>query len=164
MQTERFRILSRRAVNRVKGTNSAIPYRKALYMSCGLRVANIVYTPIGAGNSSGKVRKDRTEQRYRVRLACDSLLLFTDLGYRFSATITLCMMVITVFAAVYAVVIYLTSGPVAGWTTIILFLSAAFFGLFGLMTIIIKYLQILIDLVFRKKRYSFESIEKLTKR
>ena len=37
------------------------------------------------------------------------------------------------------------------------------FGLFGVLTIIIKYLQILIDLVFKRSRYSFEGVEKLTK-
>lgn len=37
-----------------------------------------------------------------------------------------------------------------------------FFGLFGVLTIIIKYLQLLVDLVFKRKHYSFESIEKLT--
>ena len=51
--------------------------------------------------------------------------------------------------------------PVEGWTTTILFLSVAFFGLFGILTIIIKYLQLLMDLVFKRKHYSFESVEKL---
>jgi dolichol-phosphate mannosyltransferase len=55
----------------------------------------------------------------------------------------------------------LFSTPVAGWTTTIFFMSFAFFGLFGILTIIIKYLQILVDLVFRRKKYSFESIEKM---
>lgn len=73
------------------------------------------------------------------------------------------MMLMTVFMIIYSVVVYLTSNPVAGWTTTILFLSVTFFGLFGILTIIIKYLQILVDLVFKRKRYSFESIEKLTK-
>ena len=63
----------------------------------------------------------------------------------------------------YSAVIYATSNPVAGWTTTILFLSVAFFGLFGILTIVVKYLQLLVDLVFKRKHYSFESIEKLTK-
>jgi len=33
--------------------------------------------------------------------------------------------------------------------------------LFGILTVIIKYLQILVDLVFRRRKYSFESIEKM---
>ena len=42
-------------------------------------------------------------------------------------------------------------------------LSVAFFALFGILTVIIKYLQLLVDLVFKRKQYNFESIEKLTK-
>lgn len=76
---------------------------------------------------------------------------------------TILMMCISVFMIVYSVVIYATSNPVAGWTTTILFLSVALFGLFGILTIVIKYLQLLVDLVFKRKQYNFESIEKLTK-
>lgn len=44
-----------------------------------------------------------------------------------------------------------------------MFLSFSFFGLFGILTIVIKYLQIIVNLVFQRKRYTFNSIEKLTK-
>ena len=92
-----------------------------------------------------------------------SLIMFTGMGYRFSKAMTILMMAVSLFMVVYSVVIYLTSNPIEGWTTTILFLSVAFFGLFGILTVIIKYLQLIIDLVFKRKHYSFESIEKLTK-
>ena len=91
------------------------------------------------------------------------MLLFTDIGYRFAKFMTVFMMVVSVFMVLYSVIVYLTANPVVGWTTTILFLSVAFFGLFGILTIIIKYLQLLVDLVFKRKQYSFENIEKLTK-
>ena len=93
----------------------------------------------------------------------DSLIMFTGMGYRFSKAMTILMMAVSLFMVVYSVVIYLTSNPIEGWTTTSLFLSVAFFGLFGILTVIIKYLQLIIDLVFKRKHYSFESIEKLTK-
>lgn len=43
LRQERFRIISRRAVNRVNQMNAYIPYRKAMYMNCGLRAETIVY-------------------------------------------------------------------------------------------------------------------------
>ena len=91
----------------------------------------------------------------------DTLLLFTDVGYRLSMFMTALMMLATVFMAVYSLVIFIIGNPVEGWTTTILFLSFAFFGLFGILTVVVKYLQILVDLVFRRKKYIFESIEKL---
>ena len=159
--TERFRILSRRVINRVSSMNKSIPYRKAVYANCGLKVTNLLYPVIDQPKNA--VKDDGTEKKYRRNLAVDALILFTDVGYRFSIGMTLCMMLLTIFMVCYSVMIYLTSNPVAGWTTTILFLSVVFFGLFGVLTIIIKYLQILIDLVFKRSRYSFEGVEKLTK-
>ena len=66
------------------------------------------------------------------------------------------------FMILYTVIIYAMAHPVAGWTTTLLFLSVAFFSLFGILTVVIKYLQILVDLVFRRKRYSYESIQKFS--
>lgn len=160
MQTERFRILSRRVINRISGMNKTVPYRKAVYANCGLKTENLKYT-VTTGKTA--IVKDKREKKYRRDLAVDSLILFTEIGYRFSITMTIVMMIIAVLVAVYSVVIYLLSNPVAGWTTTIFFMAFAFFGLFGILTIIIKYLQILVDLVFKRKKYSFESIEKLTK-
>lgn len=158
LSTESFRILSRRVINRISSMNKTVPYRKAVYASCGLRTDTLMYH---AG--SGHVAMDKKEKKYRRALAVDSLILFTELGYRFAVTMTVMMMFISVFVVAYSVITYLVANPVAGWTTTILFLSVAFFGLFGILTIIIKYLQLLIELVFKRKRYSFQSIEKLTK-
>lgn len=157
--TERFRILSRRAINRIGSMNKSIPYRKAVYANCGLRTANLRYEP--ADNQTGG-SMDYKEAKYRRGLAMDALILFTDVGYSFAVTMTVLMMLAAIFMAAYSLVIYLSSTPVEGWTTTILFLSVAFFGLFAILTIIIKYLQILVNLVFKRKQYHFESIEKLS--
>lgn len=159
MTTESFRVLSRRVINRVDSMNKTVPYRKAVYANCGLKTANIKYTPV----VKEKHVTDKKEKRFRSGLAIDSLILFTRMGYAFSKIMTALMMIMSIFMLVYSLVVYLTATPVEGWTTTILFLSVAFFGLFGILTVIIKYLQLLVDLVFKRKQYSFESIEKLTK-
>lgn len=158
MTTESFRVLSRRVINRISSMNKTVPYRKAIYANCGLKTAVIKYSVVGKNELL-----DRKERNYRSGLAIDSLILFTDMGYRFSKIMTVIMMFMSLFMIAYSIVIYATSNPVAGWTTTILFLSVAFFGLFGILTIVIKYLQLLVDLVFKRKHYSFEGIEKLTK-
>lgn len=157
MTTESFRILSRRVVNRISSMSKNALYRKAMYVNSGLKTGNIKY-PV-----SGKKREpeDKKEKRYRSRLAADSLILFTELGYRFSIAMTMLMMFMSLFVIAYTVITYFTSNPVEGWTTTILFLSVSFFGLFGILTVIIKYLQLLVDMVFKRKHYSYESVEKL---
>lgn len=159
MNTESFRVLSRRVINRVSSMNKTAPYRKALYSNCGLKTDCIRYEVTGDWSKA----RDRKEQRYRMDLAADALILFTEVGYRFSMTMTVVMMLMSIFMTVYSLVTYFVIHPVEGWTTTILFLSVAFFGLFGILTIIVKYLQLLVDMVFKRKHYSFEGIEKLTK-
>lgn len=159
MTTESFRVLSRRVINRTSSMNKTIPYRKAVYANCGLKTCGIKYSVM----SNIGAELDKKEKKYRSELAIDSLILFTRMGYSFSKLMTIMMMFISLFMIVYSIVIYAAADPVAGWTTTILFLSMAFFGLFGILTVIIKYLQLLVDLVFKRKHYSFESIEKLTK-
>lgn len=159
IRTESFRILSRRGINRVGSANKMIFYRKAVYANCGLKTDNIEYAATGADSGVS----DKKEKQYRAALAMDSLILFTDFGYRFSMAMTVGMMLLSVFMGIYSFLAYCVAYPVEGWTTTILFLSVAFFGLFGILTIVVKYLQLLIDLVFKRKYYSFESVEKLTR-
>lgn len=159
MQTETFRILSRRVINRVSNENKTVPYRKALYSTSGLKTDNIRYEVV-----KDKLKDmDADERKYRASLAVDSLILFTNLGYQFSKGMSLLMIFITVVVLIYTVVAFIVSNPIEGWTSTILFLSVAFFGLFVILTIIIKYLQIIVELVFKRKNYSYDSIEKLTK-
>ena len=139
--------------------NKTTLYRKAVYANCGLQTANIKYT---AASTDEKSKVDREERKYRSRLAADSLILFTQVGYRFSITMTFLMMFLSIIFLVYTLIIYFTAHPVEGWTTTVLFLSLAFLGLFGILTIVVKYLQLLVDMVFRRKHYSFESVEKIT--
>lgn len=158
ISSENFRVLSRRVINRISSMNKTVPYRKAIYANCGLKTKNIKYKIKDQLSKS----LDKKEKEFRSSLAVDVLILFTNIGYSFAKAMTALMMFISIAMIGYSIVIYATSSPVAGWTTTILFLSVAFFGLFGILTIIIKYLQLLIDLVFKRKHYSFESIEKLT--
>lgn len=159
MTTESFRVLSRRVINRISSMNKSVPYRKAIYAGSGLKTDNIKYK---ADRTRSRV-SDKNEKRYRTGLAMDSLILFTKVGYRFSMVMTFVMMAVSILMVAYAVITYIVVHPVEGWFTTIIFLSFAFFGLFGILTIIIKYLQLIIDMIFKRKAYSFESVEKITK-
>lgn len=159
MTTESFRVLSRRAINRISSMNRTIPYRKVVYANCGLKTDTFRYTVVEGRD----YRLDQNEKEYRLTLAVDSLILFTDLGYQFSKAMSFLMIIITVGVLAYTLAAFAISNPVEGWTSTVLFLSIGFFGLFVILTIVIKYLQIIVELVFKRKHYSFESIEKYTK-
>lgn len=161
LRTERFHLLSRRAINRISSMNKTIPYRKAVYMNCGFPLQCVVYPVVGGHTLSAE--SSRQENQYRERLAVDALLLFTDIGYRAAMALTKIMMLIAVLVGCYGVLTYFASTPVQGWTTTICFTAFAFFALFGILTIVVKYLQLILNLVFKRQEASFAGIEKLTK-
>lgn len=153
LETESFRILSRRAINRIHSITQNVPYRKAAYANCGLAITSIKYKPV-----DNIVRR---KQGGRVSLAINSIVLFTDIAYRVTLTLA-CMMAFTAGGmGIYALVYKFLQNPVEGWATTIIFLAFGFFGLFAILAMVIKYLQTLVSLVFQKKNYLFESIEKL---
>lgn len=156
-KTERFRILSRRVINRISNTNRSVPYRKAVYANQGLRTASFLYDALKIQNG----KKDRALERYRKTLAVDALIIFTDLGYKVAVLLSFCMIFFSVAISIYSFVYRMLKNPVAGWTSTILFLAVVFFFLFLILAVIIKYLQILVNLVFKRSKYNFESIEKL---
>ena len=58
---------------------------------------------------------------------------------------------------------FITGHPVEGWTTTMFVITVGFSGLFAVLTIVVKYLSLLVDLVFKQQKYLVESIEKLQK-
>jgi len=150
---ETFRILSRRAINRIHSITKTIPFRKAAYANCGLPLDTVIYHPLSPVHWE--------KYKGRKSLAIDTLILFTNIAYKITITLTGIMMTITVGVSLYALIYKLMKNPVEGWTTTILFLSFGFFGLFLILAMVIKYLQIIVKLNFRKKQFLFESIEKL---
>lgn len=151
--TETFRLLSRRAINRVHSITQNIPYRKAAYANCGLAADSIVYKPI-------KIIK-REKQNDSWKVAIESLLLYTDVPFRATILLAIFMLVVSMSVGLYAVIYRILRNPVEGWTTTIFFMSFGFSGLFVILAMIIRYMQTLVRMNFRKKDYLFESIDKL---
>ncbi len=150
--TDGMHLLSRRAVNRLHAINSYIPYRKAAYAASGLKTAVVDYTPVTPFRS---VVDDR------VGKAMDALILYTDAAYRLSLFIAFFMLAVALIAGVYTLVIYLSMKPVAGWTTTMVLSSAGFSGTFLLFAIVIKYLSLLVDLIFHNQKYLVASVDKV---
>lgn len=157
LRRETFRILSRRAINRVKSLNKTIPYRKVVYHNCGLKVSHISYS------GAGRRHYAKEESENRRGLASDSLILFTDVVLKLAIMLSVVFMVFTLGVGAFALVDYLSPDkPVEGWTTLMLFLAAGFSGVFILMSIILKYLSVILNMVFEKQVYLIQSIDKLT--
>lgn len=150
---ETFRIISRRAINRIHSITQNIPYRKAAYANSGLATDSIVYHPI---RSIKNIRYTDS-----TKVAIESLLLYTDVPFRATMILAIFMFVVSLLVGVYVLIYRLLRNPVEGWTTIMFFISFGFSGIFLILSMVIRYMQTLVRMNYRKKDYLFESIEKL---
>lgn len=156
---ETFRIVSRRAINRVKNIGQYIPYRKAVYSNCGLNTAVILYEPM---QKSG--RKKEANSGERASLALDSFIYFTNALEGVSAIICAVFLCISIGMGIYIIKDFIGGySVVEGWLSTMGFLSLGFFGVFALLTIILKYLSVMLNLIFRQQRYLVADIEKVVK-
>lgn len=154
--SETLRIISRRAINRVKSMGTYIPYRKAVYANCGLKTCRIEYK-----TTDKSKRGKKTSERFS--LAFDSFIYFTDALERLSKILCGIFLLSTVAIAVYILSdVLLHHNTADGWLSIMGFLSVGFFGLFLLLTVVLKYLSSIINLIFKQKRYVISDIEKIT--
>lgn len=155
---ETFRIVSRRAINRIKSMGQYIPYRKAVYTNCGLNHTVLYYDSIGVQ------RGRKQEASERAALALDSFIYFTNALERFSTIISGMFLMITIGVGFYILRDLLGNHQVVeGWLSTMAFLAMGFFGVFALLTIILKYLSVLLNLVFKQQRYLVSDIEKVVK-
>ena len=157
---ETFRIVSRRAINRIKSMGQYIPYRKAVYMNCGLKNDTIAYE---SKDKDARV-KNKIVAKERTTLALDSFIYFTNAMEKTSAVISGLFLLLTVGMGIYVISDFFNSNkPVEGWLSTMSFLALGFFGVFALLTIILKYMSVMLNLIFRQQRYLVAEIEKVVK-
>ena len=160
LRQERFRIISRRAINRVNQMNIYTPYRKAMYMNCGLKTDTIVYD----NKSMARKGRNSEERGKRSDLAFDTIIIFTDVLEKFSmlvSTILLGVLILMFCWIVYS--IFSEVRPVEGWMSLMALISFGFFMTSVMLTMILKYLSVILNMSFKKQRYVIEGVEKLTK-
>ncbi len=150
LKSDAFRLVSRRAINRTHAISDNLPYRKAAYAACGLKQEELQF--------DGYINK---KEKGRVELATNSIVLYTDFGYKFSVNLALFFGFVTLAMFVYALYAKVTGSPTEGWTSLACILTFGFSGLFGILAIAMKYLTLLVRLIFKKQQYLVESIEKM---
>lgn len=155
LRTEAFRLTSRRAINRVSALTQMQLYKKAVNANTGLKQTFLTFA------SKPDAKTDPKNGKERRRLAADSLILFTDIGYKIAFVMSVVMLCFAAVVGIYTVIIYAAGHPVEGWTPIMIFLAIGFFGLFVILTIVIKYLSLILNLNFRRQKYVVQGVEKL---
>ena len=156
LTTERFRVISRRALNRIESYSKIIPYRKAVYAFSGVKSASINYEALK--DSQGSVQDSDGE---RFNTAGDAIVLFTNTAYKLSLLFSAIMAFIMFAFGLYVVFAYFTRSPVEGWAPMMGMICLGFLAVFILQTMIFKYLELILRIEFRKQRYIVTSIERV---
>ena len=160
IRQERFRVVSRRAINRVNQMNTYVPYRKAMYMNSGLKTDTLVYD--NKKESTGRSRNSE-ERGNRNTLAADTIIIFTNVLEKISLTVSVVLLGALVIMFLYLIwSIFSKVRPVEGWLSIMFLMAFGFFMMSVMLTLILKYLSVLLNMGFKKQRYVIEGVEKLT--
>ncbi len=156
---ETARLLSRRAINRIKSVGNSVPYRKAVYMNCGLKADRIVFDV--SKDARGNHRMSSSDER--MNLAINSFIYFTDVMEKLSLGACVAFIIIALAVIVYAIWSFFMDNQLAsGWVSLMGFISIGFIGIFGIMTIVLRYLGVIIDLSYRQQHHLIEDIEKIS--
>lgn len=155
---ESFRVVSRRALNRIKILNNTIPYRKMLYAASGLPTDYIRYTPVKSGK---KGRRNRKESSYRLNAGINYMMIFTKIIEKITIFLSAVFLLVTIGTGAWALYSFFVEENVAaGWVSTMGVMSFGFFGVFLLISILIKYMSLILDMNYKKAAYVVESVNK----
>ena len=153
-----LRLISRRGINRITSIDVNIPYRKAVYLNCGLSVAQISYKSVTG------VRPPRiTSKCERFNLGIESFIYFTNAVERIAMAIACLIAIFCVVSVLYSIISGIWGGDRgAGIPLLMIVVCVGFMGVFCLMAVVLKYLSVLVDLVFKRQKYRIADIDKIS--
>lgn len=160
LTTETFRIVSRRALNRIMKSNEKIRYRKAIYHYSGFNTSVLKY------EKQDKTKRDKEiKLSDKLNLGLDVFINHSDFATKIAINISIFFLLLTFVTVVYTIYSFITVEDIqSGWTTTMLFLSGSFSGMFLILAILSKYMtSIMIELQDRP-RYTFKSVDRINKK
>lgn len=157
IHAEDIRIVSRRALNRVRDSNHKVKYRKILYALCGLAKGTMIIETDNAHRPRSRGFFDRIDMGINI------LVLFSYIGTHISIIFSAIFIALFLLFAVYSIYYYFAFGNVAeGWTTLVILISFGFSGIFLILGILGKYLALLI-IEKQQKPYIVKDIKRIEK-
>jgi len=151
-ETDLIRVVSRRAINRVLSLYKNLEYRNFAYYNCGLKF-HIIELP-----SFKNTKNNKMENISFIFKSLNSLFLFSRIFLRISIFLTAVFMLILFSIVSFVVYLYFFEKPIEGWTSQILLISFSFMFSFFILTIILKYLNLILKYT---SGLNFNLIEKI---
>ena len=142
---------SRRGQNKIAEVGSRIINRNVAYVLSGLKYTSII---------ADIKYKNKRSFSSNLMLMFDTLIYYTDVVMLFSQQLSFIFFILFGLGAVYSVVQKLFFDIVKGWASIFTLTSLGFFGIFFILSIMIRYLHHILRNSLNSKDYIFGSIEK----
>ncbi len=157
LDSEVFRVISRRAINRISTFKTKLKYRKALNHYSGFNTEVVYYTPVN--NEKIESNMEFTE---KMDLGWDILISYSNIGSKITGYTSIVFFLFTILTLIYTVVTFLTMPNIEpGWTTTMLFLSVSFSGVFIILNIILRYLTNILIEIQEQPQYVYKVVDKI---
>jgi hypothetical protein len=142
-------IISRKALNRIKSIFNTSLYRNSEYRISGLKLGQEIY----------EYKYNDKFNIKNINLGIDSMLIYTDIVFKVGTFVTVFFFFISIFSILYTIYFYLINKTIQGWTTVMLLLSVSFFGLFLILNLFLRYLNLILRNSFYKRNIFSDRIE-----
>lgn len=142
---------SRRGQNKIAEVGKRVINRNVAYTVSGLKSISI------PTNIKYKNKRSFSDN---LMLMFDTLIYHTDAIMLISQKLSFIFLILFGLGIVYSITLKLFFNIVEGWASLFIILSLGFFGIFFILSIIIRYLHHILRSSLNSKDYIFRSVEK----
>ena len=142
---------SRRGQNKVAEIGKKIINRNVAYVLSGLKSFSIEV------NLDYKNKRSFSEN---LMLMFDTLIYYTDAIMLFTQRLAFGFFVLFGLGIIYSIITKIVKETVEGWASLFIILSLGFFGIFFILSIVIRYLHHILQNSLNTKDYIYSSVDK----
>ena len=142
---------SRRGQNKVAEVGKRIINRNVAYVLSGLKSSYIVV------DMDYKNNRGFSEN---LMLMFDTLIYYTDAIMLFTQRLAFGFFILFGLGVIYSIITKIVKETVEGWASLFIILSLGFFGIFFILSIIIRYLHHILQNSLNTKDYIYRSVDK----
>ena len=142
---------SRRGQNKVSEVGKKVINRNVAYVLSGLKSSSITV------DMNYKNNRGFSEN---LMLMFDTLIYYTDAIMLFTQRLAFCFFGLFGLGVIYSLITKIIKETVEGWASLFILISLGFFGIFFILSIIIRYLHHILKNSLDTKDYIYRSVDK----
>lgn len=142
---------SRRGQNKVSEVGKRVINRNVAYILSGLKSSSIV------ADIDYKNKRSFSEN---MMLMFDTLIYYTDAVMLITQRIAFLFLFLFGIGIVYSFILRIFFNTIEGWASLFVVLSLGFFGIFSILSIVVRYLHHILQNSLNSKDYVYRSIDK----